>query len=68
MSKIEMDEQALQAVITTTGNREFARGKSAGRKDTLRLMDQAMTWCGIPNETIRNIKQLYHQLEKVDKL
>ena len=43
MSKIEMNEQTLQAVITATGNREFARGKAAGRKDTLRLMDQAMT-------------------------
>lgn len=68
MRKIEIDERALEALINTTGNREFARGKAAGRKDTLRLMDQAMTWCGVPNDKIRSVKQLYHQLEQVDKL
>lgn len=68
MSKIEMDERALQVVITATGNQEFAHGKAVGRRDTLQLMDQAMTWCEIPKDKIRNIKQLYHQLEQVDKL
>ena len=61
MRKIEMEERTL-------GNMEYARGKSSGRKNTLQLMNQAMTWSGISNETIQHIMQAYRQLEKVDKL
>ena len=66
--KIEMEERTLQVVMTTMGNMEYARGKSSGRKNTLQLMNQAMTWSGISNETIQHIMQAYRQLEKVDKL
>lgn len=55
MRKIEMEERTLQVVMTTMGNMEYARGKSSGRKNTLQLMNQAMTWSGISNETIQHI-------------
>lgn len=64
MRKIEMEERTLQVVMTTMGNMEYARGKSSGRKNTLQLMNQAMTWSGISNETIQHIMQAYRQLEK----
>ena len=68
MRKIEMEERTLQVVMSTMGNMEYARDKSSGRKNTLQLMNQAMTWSGISNETIQHIMQAYRQLEKVDKL